>query len=103
MHESSHIMTMEEALDCIRQQFVEPGGLLARIEMGEKVEISQVEMMGTAFKVIQLEWKDKEIIPKEQVRLVRFASDSIPYLDISNCIHDAKMRLKEYCLTCMNG
>lgn len=81
MNESSRMMMLEEALACIRQQFVEPGNLLARIEMKEEIETNQIEMIEAAFKVIQSAWKDKETVPKEQVRWIRFASDSIPRLE----------------------
>ena len=70
MWRDADIVTMEDALNCIRHHFTESDGLLAHIEGGGEIDDNQVSHIEKAFQVIQAEWKDKTLISKAAVRLV---------------------------------
>jgi hypothetical protein len=81
MREDADILTWEDALECVRWHFTEPDGLLAHIERGGEIDETQVQMIGTAFQVMQAAWQEQERVPKQAVQLVRHASNAIPRLE----------------------
>lgn len=77
--------TLEVAIDCVRQHFVEPDGLLGQIEQGVGVEETEVQQIEVAFGVMRDTWKEKTLIPKEAVKLILHVSSSISTLN--RCIN----------------
>lgn len=81
MREDAEILTLEDALACIKWHFTESDGLLVQIEMGKEIDEKQVQMIGTAFQLMQAAWKDKVLVAKNAVQLVRTAIKAIPRLE----------------------
>ncbi len=71
----------EDAFACIKRHFTESDGLLAHIERGGEIDETQVQMIGTAFQVMQAAWQEQERVPKQAVQLVHHASNAIPRLE----------------------
>ena len=72
--------TLEEALACVRRHFMEPDGLLGKVEQGEGINETAVQELEAAFQVMRDTWEEKTLVPKEAVRLILQVSNSIPRL-----------------------
>jgi hypothetical protein len=81
MSENGRIMTLEEALACVEQHFMKPDGLLGKLEQGESIAETDVQELEVAFQVMRDTWEEKTLVPKEAVRLIVYASNSMPRLE----------------------
>lgn len=81
MNNSVDPPTLEEALACIRQHFMEPDGLLRKLEQGEGINETDVQELEAAFQVMRDTWQEKVLVPKEVVRLIVHVSNSMPRLE----------------------
>jgi hypothetical protein len=70
MSEDTEILTLEEALVCIRQHFTEPDGLVAHIEKGLEIDDVQVGKLEGALSRLHLAWQEQDLVPKQDVRLL---------------------------------
>src|SRR6266568_6791693 len=69
MSQEFEMLSVDEALTCIKQQFTEQKGLIAQIERGATINDVQVRMIEGALRYLQTAWKEKELVPKHAVRL----------------------------------
>lgn len=81
MNEGDSTSTLEEAFACVRRHFMEPDGLLGKIEQGESINETEVQQIAAAFEVMQDAWEEKTLVPKEAVRLILHVSNSLARLD----------------------
>jgi hypothetical protein len=79
-----HPPALEEALASIEQHFMKPDGLLGKLEQGEGINEKDVQELEMAFQAMRDTWKEKTLVPKEVVRLVVYASNSV--LRLEQCI-----------------
>jgi hypothetical protein len=93
MNEECHMLTVDEALIYIRQQFMEPDGLISRIELGEKTDTAQVEIVIRACNTLQAAWQGQEIVPKDVVRMIRLATNRL--LSLEQSMSTSPQRLEE--------
>jgi hypothetical protein len=93
MNEDDQMLTVDEALIYIRQQFMEPDGLISHVELGEKTDMAQIEMVTRACNMLQTAWQGREVVPKEFVRMVRLAA--IRLLSLEQSMSSYTQRLEE--------
>jgi hypothetical protein len=98
MEEDVNILTLGDALACIKLHFTEPDGLLAQIERGGEVEASQVQMIETAFRVMRSTWMEQDLVPKEATRLVHQASTAIRRLEQCRQLYPQRREMIEHFL-----
>ena len=70
MNDVTGMMTIEEALSCIKLHFVEEEGLIAQIERGLPIDIVQVKRLEMALQRLHIAWENSESVLKQEVRLL---------------------------------
>src|SRR5712692_8626741 len=64
MGEDAEMLTLEEALACIKLHFTEPEGLVAHIESGLGIDDVQVQVLKVALRRLHIAWQEQDLVPK---------------------------------------
>ncbi len=80
MSNSVDLPALENALACFERHFMKPNGLLGKLEKGERIDETDVQELEVAFQVIRDTWEEKTLVPKEAVRLMVYAGNTMPRL-----------------------
>jgi hypothetical protein len=75
--------TLAEALATISRHFIEPVGIIGKVERGEGFDKAEVQELEIAFRVVESTWQERVVIPKETARLILHVKEAFPKLEQS--------------------